>query len=76
MNVLTASGLTGCLLQYQSCLEPVVIMEVFPGSRSSLSLTTMPGPDEVGLLYVCHQQDSNGSQTNIAANERPSSGAG
>lgn len=41
-------------------------MEVFPGSQSSSSLTTVPGLDEEGLLCVCHQQDSNDSQTNIA----------
>lgn len=41
-------------------------MKVFPGSQSSPSFTTVPGLDEEGLLRVCHQQDSNDSQSNIA----------
>lgn len=65
MNVLTVFR-ADCLVQYQSCLQPVVIMEAFPGCQSSLSLPTVPGPDEEGPLRVCYQQDSNDSQTNIA----------
>lgn len=41
-------------------------MEAFPGCQSSLSRPTVPVPDEEGPLRVCHQQDSNDSQTNIA----------
>lgn len=53
-------------MQYQSFLEPIVITEAFPGCQSSLSLPTVLGPDEEGPLRVCHQQDSNDNQTNIA----------